>query len=522
MQTLGRQQWVALLALGGLFAACGGRANGNDAAAGAANVVAGAPGRGEAGKGGAASAPDRGGAATVAGAGGVRLGGGDGGDGAAAGAGGALVLGGTDGGGGDSSGVGGQGEGGDAAAGPVPASTDVLLGDYDVYVASPPGVAGCSVAWYEPRINLTMYQADSGKLMALPFPDFYWQANFDAEANVSASSVQVAASLDWAELPRTPALDLSWNADGFVGSGWAVIPYNCGTGVTTTRTVIATIEVDHTSPKLRVDPDSHGTFAFTRFSFNFSEPVELPSGDYRGTFVEPADAEQSVELYDVGTNTALPTAWRWSLGGPVAPAHFLDPTSVEGTTIAARMTTMLSDHAGNPLVPLAETYDIAPAALLETELDFEQGPPVGLYGNASFHAAAEPGAPCEQGGCLVLDGPVARCYDAPRSTFAVRLASPWNDGIDVRYRVWASSNSVSPLEIGFASGCSGSFSTALSALAQPDGAFTHASAWKTVTISPCGGPENENGFTLSLACAEYAPPPDVRVVIERLTRHALP
>jgi hypothetical protein len=518
VQSLARQQWVALLALGGLLVACGGRANSyDDAAAGAANAVAGSSGRSDAGHGGVAAAPDRGGAATAAGDGGVRPGGGEGGDGAAAGAGGALAVRGS-GHGGDTIGVGGQGAGGDAGAGSGPASIEVLVGDYDVYLASPPVVAGCSVAWYEPRINLTMYQADSGKLAALPYADFFWHANFDVETKVSANTVQLAASLDWADSTLTPALDLSWGADGFVGPGSAVIPYDCEEGATTTRTVVATIEADHTSPKLRVDPDSYGTFAFTRFGFTFSEPVDLPSGDYGITFEEPADAEQVVELYDLSTNAALPTAWKWSLAGPIAQAHFLDLPSVEGRTIAARLIATVTDHAGNPLVALAKTFDIAPAALLETELDFDQAPPVGLYGNASFHATAEPGAACEQGGCLVLDGPVAQCYDAPHSTFAVRVASPWDDGIDLRYRVWASSSWVSPLEIGFASGCSGSFSTALSPLAQADGPFTHVSDWKTVTLHPCGGPENEDGFALSLACAEDGPPPAVRVVVERLTR----
>jgi hypothetical protein len=229
-----------------------------------------------------------------------------------------------------------------------------------------------------------------------------------------------------------------------------------------------------------------------------------------------------LELYDTDTNAALPTAWRWSLAGPVALANFVDPASAEGVTMAARLLAPLSDRAGNALIALDQLIDIEPAAVLDTELDFDEEPAAGVYDNASHHAAAEPGAECEQGGCLVLDGPVVACYDAPSSTFAVRLASAWDQALKLRYRVWASSYSVSPLSIGYASGCTGSFSVSLTALAQPEGTFSYASEWQTLDLGPCGAPENENGFTLSLGCAEYSPPPDMRVVVERISRPAAP
>jgi hypothetical protein len=136
---------------------------------------------------------------------------------------------------------------------------------------------------------------------------------------------------------------------------------------------------------------------------------------------------QALELYDVDTNAALPTVWTWALAGPVAQAHFVDPGSVEGRTIAARLLAPFADHAGNPLIVLG-SFDIERSALLDSELDFDHEPAVGMFGNASYHAAAGPGAECEQGGCLVLDGPVVACNGAPQSTFAVRLSSVLGHG----------------------------------------------------------------------------------------------
>jgi hypothetical protein len=415
------------------------------------------------------------------------------------------------------------GAGGAGGAGGELPSVDVLLGDYDLYLASPPVVDGCSVAWYEPRINFAVYLKGPGKLEVLPFADFFWQANLAKEPAVGASSIVIAAVSDWADVPLTPALELGWDANGFAGTGSAEIPYTCQGDVPTTRTVSVTIGADHTSPRLRVDAGTPPSFGFTKFGFTFSEPVTLPSGDYGITFSEPGDGEQALELYDLDTNAALATAWKWSLAGPIAQARFLDPASVEGLTIAARLVTPIADRAGNALVTLDQTFDIEPAAVLDTNIDFDQAPAVGRYGNASYHAAAEPGAACEQGGCLVLDGPLVACYGAPQGGFAVRLTSSWEEEVQLRYRVWASTSSVSPLAIGYASGCTGFFfSSALKLLAQPDGAFSYASDWQTSDFGPCGGPENENGFTVSLACAEYEPAPYIRVVVEAITRPTLP
>lgn len=514
LEPLATHRVTALLAVGCVFAACGGRSEKTDSATGEPAS--------EAGNGAQLGGTTVGGSTStgVAGA----LGGkpeqgasGEAASGAVAAAGGEPSDGGQGGVGGESTGEGaaaGDHAGGGAAG--APASVEVLLGDYDVYLASPPAIAGCSVAWYEPRLNLAVSSLGSGKVEALAFPDFFWQANFAAEPTVGPSTINLAAVADWAGLPLAPALSLAWDAQGFSGGGTAEIPYTCEAGLTATYSVPVSIETDRTSPKLRVDPGGYPSFGFTRFGFTFSEPVELPSGSFSVTFREPADGEAVVELYDVDSGVALPAIWKWSLGGPVALANFADPASVEGLTIGARVIAQASDRAGNALISLEQIFDIEQAAVLETQLDFDQRPTAGIYGNASYHSAAGPGAECEQGGCLVLDGPVARCYDQPRSTFAVRLTSPWTESLQVRYRVWASSYSVSPIAIGFASGCSGSASALLTPLAQAQGAFTHVSEWQTLSISPCGGPENETGFTLSLGCAEYEPPPDVRVVVERI------
>lgn len=422
--------------------------------------------------------------------------------------------------GGSAGGAGGEQAGAGGADGERP-PVEVLLGDYDVYMAAPPAVAGCSVAWYEPRINLAVSPKGSGKLEVLPFADFFWQANFAKEPAFAATTLAIAALLDWEDKPLTPALKLGLDSAGFDGTGWAEIPYTCTGNAQTTRTVSVTLEPDRTSPTLRVDAGNPPSFGFTKFSFTFSEPVQLPSGNYGITFSEPTDGENTLELYDVDTNTALATAWKWALGGPVAQARFLDPASAEGRTVAARLTTPLNDRAGNALVTLDQDVDIEHSAVLETALDFDVQPTVGLFGNASYHAAAGPGAECEQGGCLVLEGTEVACYGAPLGGVAVRLPSTW-ESLELRYRVWSSTVGLSPLEIGYASGCTGYFPTTLVKLAQPDGAFTHASAWTTANVAPCGGPDYENGFTVALGCAESGPLPVVRVVIERIARPASP
>jgi len=413
------------------------------------------------------------------------------------------------------------GDAGDAGAGgtgPKPPSIELLIGDYDVYFSPPPALGGCSPVVSEPRMNLALFFGSSRKLDAHLFADFLWQAGTTQQPRVNGATLEVPAVLDWAKQPLAPALTLDLDANGIRGTGFAEIPYTCQNGVPKTLRMPVTVEADHTAPKLRVDPVGFTILGFTRFSFTFSEPVALPSGDYKDVFSEPSDGEQALELYDVDTSGALPTAWKWTLGGPVSEAHFVDAASVEDRTIAARLIAPLADRAGNPMTTLGQSFYVQRSAVLDTEIDFDQEPAFGMFDSASYHAAAEPGAECEQGGCLVLDGPVVPCFGAPQSTFAVRLSSAWDTDVQIRYRVWASSQSVAPLEIGYASGCSGTFYTDLSPLTQPEGALSHASAWKTVNIRPCGGPEYEVGFTLSLGCAENASPPAVRVVLERIAR----
>ncbi|HET7542350.1 MAG TPA: hypothetical protein VFK05_20920 [Polyangiaceae bacterium] len=506
-----RHGLLLCLSWGGFFSACGGHAERDNAApnsragtAGVATQHGGAneggtfSGAGEpsaAGNAGKAAAPNHGGATT----GGATTGG------AAAG-----------------TGEAGAEHAGEAGAIVEPPPVALPLGDYDAFLAKPPEVAGCSVAWYEPRINLTLSRNTRGSLEAVAYADFFWQANAGKEPTFGSDTLQLYVLADSPQITLTPVLELGWDARGFHGPPSAEIPYTCQSGARTTRTVPVTLEVDRTSPKLRVDPVGFLQFGYTPFGFTFSEPVALPSGDFGATFSDPSDGNVALELYDLDTKAALPTSWKWSLAGPVAQARFLDPAAVEGRTIATRLLAPLADRAGNPLLASEQTFAIARSAVLETALDFDQEPAAGIYGNASYHVVAGAGAACEQGGCLVLDGPVVSCYGAPRSTFAVRLSSAWDESIKIRYRVWSSTASVSPLAIGYASGCTGSVSLTLTALAQPDGAFTHASDWRTISVAPCGGPDYENGFSLSLDCAESEPPPAVRVIVERIERSGSP
>ncbi|HEX2670276.1 MAG TPA: hypothetical protein VHM25_05360 [Polyangiaceae bacterium] len=410
---------------------------------------------------------------------------------------------------------------GDAGAGGTAdqaPSLELLVGDYDVYFPPPPALDGCSPALTEPRLNLALSFDRSGKLEAQLYSDFYWQAESAQAPRVRAGTVEVLALSDWAHQPVAPALTLDSDAHGIRGTGFAEIPYTCQKGASKTQRVPVKVERDHTPPQLRVDPVGFTILGFTHFSIRFSEPLALPSGNFDMILSEPSDGEQTLELYDVDTNAVPPAIWQWSLGGPVSEAHFVDPASVEGRTIAVRLIAPLADRAGNPLLVLAQSFYIQRSAVLDSEIDFDHEPAVGVFDNASYHAAAAPGAECEQGGCLVLDGPVVPCFGAPRSTFAVRLSTRWDTEVQVRYRVWASAQSVEPLDIAYPSGCSASFYTDLSALPQPAGDFTHVSAWNAVKFGPCGGPDNENGFTLSLPCTDITPPPAVRVVLERITR----
>src|SRR6185369_10662103 len=342
------------------------------------------------------------------------------------------------------------GDAGDAGAGgtaDTPPSLDVLIGDYDVYFAPPPPLSGCSPAVAEPRMNLALFFASSRKLEAQVFADFDWQAGFSQQPRVKLTTLEIPAFSDWEKKPLAPALTLDLDADGVRGTGFAEVPYTCQNGLVKTQRMPVTVKADRTPPKLRVDPVGFTLLGFTRFSFRFSEPVALPSGSYDSVFSEPSDGEQTLQLYDVDTNAVPPAIWQWSLGGPVSEAHFVDPASVEARTFAARLIAPLADRAGNPLLVLGQSFYIQRSAVLDTEIDFDQEPTVGVFDNASYHAAAEPGAECEQGGCLVLDGPVVPCFDAPQSTFAVRLSSLWDTDVQVRYRVWASTQSVEPLDI---------------------------------------------------------------------------
>jgi hypothetical protein len=149
-------------------------------------------------------------------------------------------------------------------------------------------------------------------------------------------------------------------------------------------------------------------------------------------------------------------------------------------------------------------------------IDFDDGPVPGISGNSTYYSGSEPDAPCDFGGCLVIDGPVPSCGygTAPASMLAVRFTEPWIHSLSIAFRVLASTQYVSPMSVFYASGCQGEYSASLSALAEPEGPFTHASEWTTEGISMCGGPDIENGFVIALGCAPGADVPQMRLVIE--------
>lgn len=501
--------------------ACGGRADrdllyeqrgGSGGAAGAgkggAEVLGGA-GAGLLGTAGAAGkpSPGDGGRTGTSGAGGVS------GTGGGASAGGSSGV----------DGSGGTGTSGASGTGGSSNPPDVLalLGDYDVFVEPPPSVEGCTADWYEARLNLSVEQTDETELRAQAFVDFEWSAYGRDAPGLDANTLVLPAVKNWDESLAVPALELSRTEQGLSPSGFAEIPYTCDEGPAVIRRVAVTVAADTTPPKLRVEPLSWGpVFAFTHFGFTFSEPLLLPSGDYYSWFEEPEDAAQVAQFFDVETGLTLATTFQWSLAGPLQVANFLDPEGVEGRTVSLRILESVADRAGNPVIASEQLFEVLPAAPLGTEIDFDGGTQPGIYGNATYHAESGPGAACEQGGCLVLDGPVPVC-DAtgpPASMFAIRAAANWDTGHELRYRVWASTYAVTSLMVGFASGCLGEYSSSLSLLAEPDGPFTHASPWQDRPIGLCGGPNRENGFVLALGCWPGAEPPEVRVVIERIRR----
>ncbi len=403
-----------------------------------------------------------------------------------------------------------------------------LLGSYDVTFDQPPVIDGCTPLVTISRLNLHVFMDASNEVFTVPFRDFDWSYDIAEDGAWSYDDdgwLTVDAIQDGSGNELTPALRFEVDRNGFTGVGRSSLPYSCN-GEVVFKGLDITIGPDVTAPRIRLDPLFAGrdVFPFSFFTFSFSEPLSRVSGTAGHDFAFRSEEEvaASVALWDVSGEMALATTATPWLFGPAYGLVFDDFDAVRGHEIELEVTEPWVDFAGNVAVALEETFLVHETGPAVSSLDFDAGSHVGAHGSTTYYAPGTQGAPCESGGCLALTGTLTECSDSlPKpSLLALRLTSADAAKFRVRFRIWSSSSAAPALLAYEAPGCEIAFGGSLQPLAQPDGAFDHASAWITHDFS-CLGPSPDKGIVLSFGCSESFIPEDApveaRLVIESVT-----
>ena len=416
--------------------------------------------------------------------------------------------------------------GGSAAVPPVDPA--LLAGDYDVSLPVP-DVDGCT-GDVPTHLNLQVDAAPT--LLARAFRNYTFRL-IDAQrpSFVGANLVLAARGLEGFPEFGVPELELAVGTEGFTGTGFARIVFDCAS-LPLTVTVPVTLRRDQTAPRLRARPAVSTAdarwFAFSASGFQFSEPAVLPSGSYSDFFEDFEEARLFVAFVDADSRLEIPTVWRFSPGGPVAEASFRDLDGLAGRSVTLSLRAGLGDRAGNEALAADERFAIADAAELETSIDFDDGRSAGAHGNAVYYAPNSPDAPCESGACLVLHGAgywcssgVPESQSAP-AQFAVRLSPTPPYTYRLRYRILYedSSSTRAGLVAMYGSGCYATFTTpAPVPIDPPILGHTLATPWHDAEVTLCFGPERDRGIVFSLGCETFLPESarnGARLVIERL------
>lgn len=497
--------------------ACGGRSisvrdepaeddagRGGDSMSTGGSGGSGVGGRGTGGSGGATGGT--GGRGSFGGAGGRGV----------AGASGSGVVGGAAGAGGSPMGGGSGGTAGRAI------QPEALFGDYDVHFSTLPSLDGCRSRLSSSRMNLQIDTLDG--FQARAFQSFGFDFVKPGPPKLDDRSFELpSGSFGSVDAFWVPSLHLNVRGDGFAGDGWAYAEYECTDGPSTV-TVDVKVVPDETSPVLRVVstlPTGTDLFPFSSVALDLSEPVVMPSGAYDDDIVDLDDAASTLAFVDSSSGEELPLTWYTGLSGPAVNGRFPSMVGLAGRTLYARTLAPLPDRAGHPTMLDGVTYLVQEPAELGDLLSFDELPPAGVFGAATWFAPDDPTSPCESGGCLALDGAGYGCTpDFTRSPayVALSLGEQPPAGVRIRYRILYVDETDATVHLfqHYPSDCVGyKPDSGRHVLPEPVNGFAYGTDWITTEVGFCAGPIAERGMLFALGCESAAStPPNARLVIE--------
>jgi hypothetical protein len=253
-------------------------------------------------------------------------------------------------------------------------------------------------------------------------------------------------------------------------------------------------------------------------SFEFSEPLwSSLDGRVLDRFDESAHAHELLSFSDA--SGSVPHRWETDSGGHFG-ILFSDRENIGGD-VTLQVRPGLTDRAGNAAVMTTDTIAVKNVGgILESEQTFDDGPPSGLLGAARYVAS---GAPCETGGCIVLEGAAQKCstQDDTPALWGVRVdyGNPLAPrALLVRYRVLSTSR-VAPgvmvwADVGFESGEDSELPLEVS-----DGLYTHATGWNDAFLPPWSArdlTDHDSGRVIGIGCTNQAIAPQVMLVIDRV------
>lgn len=405
------------------------------------------------------------------------------------------------------------------------------LGYFDVELGTAPEVPGCSPPSIASHLNLRIEEGDDLEIETRISADFSYPYLVDAVRDTGRLRVPGNPA-------GTPELRLTVNSDGqFTGCGEAIIGYTCVDGTTTTRRVSTLVRPDETPPRMRLVHDFPTDSATQTnivpvgilFHLAFSELVETGQDEHMLAPVLPDDLTALVEAVDVDTGAVVRTRSRQSFGGAWA-LEFVDYEQVKNHDVRIDLKRRVHDLAGNAMAASEQLLHVMDVGETQSVIDFDDGNYVGAYGNARYVSASDQNSECESGACIVFEEQVPPCDDwqasCPSSSFNFRLALPdTTSRFRVRSRLLSTHAVSAAPRLWWHAGCNLAVAPAvLPELVEPEGTYTHGTAWQDtdMSLATCLGNGDDTNVAITLTCMKPEDMPTegarVRYVIERIER----
>jgi hypothetical protein len=416
--------------------------------------------------------------------------------------------------------------GGTTSAGPY-------AGDYDLFIDPAPEVPGCTPAFNDSRLNVSITGPDANWEFGLvAYRDFEVRYLLDERHGLTNGALIFSLTkYSGVYGPSDPLFSIFVGEAGFSEQGSATITYLCTNGSIDERTVKIRLLRDQTPPKLRLRPfvrvAEHGVFTFSEFRPEFSEMVTFRNGSRDTIFWDLDEAMADVYVRDAIDTTLVDIQWMMGTAGGEAVVSLSDHRNMAGHSIVAGLNSVgLADRSGNQAVALDDAWSLVDTAIMDTRLDFDMVTAVsGLVGQATYAFAGDAGGPCATRKCVVLEGPVQNieedwATDFPPAAFGLSFASSEYAYHRISYQLWATSKQAF-LMIKHPTGCSGWTSGAnwVASSVSVDG-YTYQTGWFDSTMGVCAGPDRDRGVAIAIGCEDCITSPDVtraRLVIGSIT-----